>query len=153
MTRFTRGHALISLCAALLFFFLVQASRSAESEMPVGVWLDASKRIQVQIFPCEERLCGNIVWFRWPNDAQGLPLRDLKNRDPARRSRPLLGLTVLWNLSRVSESAWAGGHLYNPNDGKYYRVQLSNLDKDSLSVRIYVLFPAFGQTQVWTRIR
>jgi uncharacterized protein (DUF2147 family) len=67
------------LAYTLLIVLLATMSASAQSQTPVGVWLHANKRIRVQILPCGERLCGKIVWFRWPNDAQGLPLVDLKN--------------------------------------------------------------------------
>jgi hypothetical protein len=38
---------------------------------------------------------GKLAWFRWRNDAAGLPLVDLENRDPALRSRPVLNPTNL----------------------------------------------------------
>jgi hypothetical protein len=46
-------------------------------------------------------LCSKNIWFKWPNDAQGLPLIDLKYKDPALRSRPLLGLKILQGLRRT----------------------------------------------------
>jgi uncharacterized protein (DUF2147 family) len=98
-------------------------------------------------------LCGKIVWFRWPNDAQGLPLVDFKNTDPALRTRPLLGLTVLYGLRRADERTWEGGKIYNPDDGEDYQAQMSIQDDGTLRVRAYVLLPLFGSTFIWTRIR
>lgn len=146
-------HASVCLRTALLFSLLTATSVGADSKTPVGVWLHANKRIQVQVFPCGDRLCGKIVWFRWPNDAQGLPLVDLKNKNPALRSRPLLGLTVLRDLRHTGENRWAGGRIYNPDDGMDYGAQMSIQDDGTLRVRAYVLFPAFGKTLVWTRVR
>ena len=105
-----------------------------------------------RFFPCSDRLCGQIVWFRWPNDAQGLPLVDLKNRDPELRSRPLLGLTVLRGLRRTGENRWTDGKIYNPDDGVEHQAQMSIQDS-TLRVRAYVLLPAFGKTLIWPRVR
>ena len=72
------------------------------------------------------RLCGKTVWFRWPNDAQGLPSVDLKNENPALRTRTLLGLTVLKDLRPADDGrTWAGGETYNPDDGVNYKATMS----------------------------
>jgi uncharacterized protein (DUF2147 family) len=137
----------------LLLALLVAMPAGAQSQTPVGVWLHANKRIQIEIAPCGDRLCAKIVWFKWPNDAQGLPLVDLKNTDPSLRSRPLLGLTVLRDLRRTGENTWEGGKIYNPDDGVDYQAEMSIEKNGALRVRAYLLIPLFGHTLVWTRIR
>ena len=137
------------LIPALLFATPV----GAQSPTPVGVWLHANERIQVEIVSCGDRLCGNIVWFKWPNDAQGLPLVDLKNSNPALRERPLLGLEILSNLRRAGERTWEDGNIYNFDDGKDYRARMSIQGDGSLRVRAYVRLPLFGETQIWKRVR
>lgn len=124
----------------------------AQSQTPVGVWLHANKRIRVEIYRCGERLCGKTVWFRRPNDAQGLPLVDLKNRNAKLRKRPLLRLTVLRGLRRSSTNLWTGGKIYNPDDGVDYLAQMS-IHNGTLRVHAYVVMPALGQTLIWTRVR
>jgi len=127
---------------------------AAHDPTPVGVWLDQNECIKVRIVLCgDDQLCGKIVWFRWPNDEDGLPLVDLKNSDPLLRSRPLLGLSVLYDLRRVSEGVWEGGKIYNPEDGENYRTSMSMQDDGALRVRLYKFFPLFGETQIWTRVR
>ena len=139
---------------ALLLVLLAAMLAPAQSQTPAGVWLHANKRIQVAIAPCGDRLCGKIVWFKWPNDAQGVPLVDLRNKNPALRTRPLLGLTVLRDLRRAGgERAWEGGKIYNPDDGVDYRAQMSIQDDGTLRVRAYVLLPALGETLIWSRVR
>jgi uncharacterized protein (DUF2147 family) len=125
----------------------------AQNPTPVGVWLHDNKRIEIQIEPCGETLCGKLVWFKWPNDAQGLPLVDLKNPDAALRTRPLLGLTVLDGLHRTGENTWEGGNIYDPDDGESYAASMSIGADGSLQVRAYVLLPMLGKTLVWTRMR
>ena len=150
-------HRIVSLLlAALLATTVVGASAQTEggeqAPPPVGLWLHANKRIQVAIAPCGDRLCGKIVWFRWPNDAQGLPLVDLNNSDPALRTRPLLGLTVLRDLRRAGPRTWEDGKIYNPDDGNDYNALMSIQDDGTLRVRAYVLLPLLGRTQLWTRV-
>ena len=138
--------------AALLIAGLSAAPAGAGDPTLVGVWLHANGRIKVQIAPCGDALCGNIIWFRWPNDAGGLPLVDLKNPDPALRSRPLLGLRVLQGLRLKSPGRWTGGTIYNPDDGQAYHVDMSISDDGDAHVRAYVILPLFGKTFVWTRV-
>ena len=133
--------------------FLFAAVFSASSPTPVGVWMHANQRIQIEIAPCGERLCAKLVWFKWPNDAQGLPLVDLKNPNQALRARPLLGLTVLNGLRRSGEREWEDGEIYNPDDGTHYSALMSIESNGTLRVRAYVVLPIVGHTLLWTRVR
>lgn len=140
-------------CFGLFAVLLAATSAGAESPTPVGVWLHANQRIRIEIAPCGDHLCGKLVWFRWPNDAQGLPLVDLKNSDRALRGRPILGLTILEGLRRRGERTWEDGRIYNPDDGENYRARMTIDDNGTLRVRAYLLLPLLGETQIWTRVR
>ena len=137
----------------LLFVLLAALPAAAQSPTPTGVRLDESERIEVKIARCGELLCGKLVWFKWPNDEQGLPVVDLKNKNFALRARPLLGLTILRGLRRTGENTWEEGRIDDPNDGEDYRTEMSIEDDGTLHIRVYVLFPIFGETHIWTRIR
>jgi uncharacterized protein (DUF2147 family) len=141
------------MAALALGGLLAATSVGAQSPTPVGVWLHANGRIRIEIAPCGDQFCGKLVWFKWPNDTEGQPLIDLKNPDPALRQRPLLGLAILSGLRRAGERTWEDGKVYNPDDGKDYRAQMSIPDDGTLRVRAYVLLPILGETQIWTRVR
>lgn len=145
--------AVVRLTCLLAVALFASTLVGAQSPTPVGVWLHANKRIQVEISSCADGLCGTLVWFKWPDDAQGLPLVDFKNPDPALRTRPLLGLTILRGLRRAGERTWEDGRLYNPDDGADYNALMSIENDGTVRVRAYVLFPMFGTTQIWTRVR
>jgi uncharacterized protein (DUF2147 family) len=98
-------------------------------------------------------LCGKIVWLKHPDDTGGLPLVDLKNGDPALRTRPVLGLTILRNLRRSGARTWDGGRIYNPDDGEDYRATITMQADGTLRVRAYVLLPVLGKTFIWTPVR
>jgi uncharacterized protein (DUF2147 family) len=137
----------------MLATLVVAVPAGAQSPTPVGVWLHPNGRIKVAIAPCGDRLCGKLVWFHRPNDAQGQPLVDFKNTNPALRKRPLLGLTILRGLRRTGERSWSGGRIYNPDDGVDYRAKMTILNSGKLRVRAYVLLPLLGKTFIWTRVR
>jgi uncharacterized protein (DUF2147 family) len=131
---------------------LGQAGSASASGLPVGLWLLANQRIQMEVVPCDDRLCGKLVWFKNPNDPQGLPLVDAKNPDPALRTRPLLGLTVLRDLRPADDGTWEDGKIYNPDDGKEYQARMSVQDDGTLHVRAYVVLEMLGKTQIMTRV-
>ena len=134
------------------FALLVATSAHAQSPTPVGVWLHENKRIKIEIAPCGDELCGKLIWFKRPNDAQGLPLVDVLNPDPALRTRPLLGLEILNGLRPAGDGTWDGGTIYNPDDGETYSALASIQDDGSLRVRVYVFLSLFGETKIWTRV-
>jgi uncharacterized protein (DUF2147 family) len=138
------------LSTALFIALLAVTPVKAQSPTPTGFWQDSSGRIQVEIKPCGELLCGKIVWFKWPNNDQGLPLLDVKNTDPALRTRPLLGLTILDGLHRTGENTWADGKIYNPEDGQSYQADMSIADDGSLRVQAHA--GLLGKTLIWTRM-
>lgn len=85
---------------------------------PFGVWTTSDGESRMKISACgADKLCGNLVGFSEPNDANG-PKRDAANADPALRQRPLMGVPVLLGLTRKGE-LWQG-KMYNPEDGKTY---------------------------------
>jgi uncharacterized protein (DUF2147 family) len=129
-----------------------QTPNGGQSPTPIGVWLHPNKRLQIEIVPCGEQLCGTLVWFQRPNDAQGLPLVDVKNKNPALRTRPLLGLSILYGLRRTGGNTWEDGKIYNPDDGNDYNAQMSIEDDGTLRVHAYVLVPLLGKTFIWTRV-
>ena len=142
----------IAMWLAAVTIGLATAPAAAQTPTPVGIWLHDNKRIEIEIAPCGETLCGKLVWFKWPNNAQGLPLVDLNNPDAALRTRPLLGLGVLNGLHRTGANTWEGGSIYNPDDGATYAASMSMQDDGSLQVRAYVLLPMLGKSFVWTRL-
>jgi uncharacterized protein (DUF2147 family) len=136
-----------------LGLLLASSSASAQDSTPVGVWLHPNQRIQVEIAACGTKLCGKMVWFRWPNDAAGLPLVDIKNVNPALRTRPLLGLKIVHGLHRADKRTWVDGRIYNPDDGVEYNSVMTIDPNGSLRVRAYFLLPLLGKTLIWTRTR
>lgn len=124
----------------------------AQDLTPEGIWLHSNERIQVKIEPCEEHLCGKIVWFKNPDDNEGAPIVDSENPDQAQQGQPLMGMRVLWGLVRSSPDKWTDGTIYNPDDGETYNARITMAGPDTLNVRVYLLLPLLGTTKTWTRV-
>jgi uncharacterized protein (DUF2147 family) len=113
-----------------------------------GDWVTADRSALVRLAPCGPRLCGTIVRIlaRGPD----VPSTDLNNPDPALRSHPLVGLTVLKDFTPAKDG-WTGGYAYDPKTGRSYRARLSRGVGDSLTVTGCILI--ICKSQYWTRAR
>ena len=118
---------------------------------PEGIWL-MDNRVALQIFRCGDLLCGRVAWLQVPLNAAGFPDQDRKNPDPALRSRPLCGLTVLRGLRTAGVNRWKGGILYNPDDGKSYDVTAELNSPDKMTARIFIGIPLLGKTKELVRL-
>jgi uncharacterized protein (DUF2147 family) len=118
----------------------------------VGAWFIDGTGVAVQIFDCSGLLCGRIIWLEKACDSAGQLARDNKNPDPAFRQRPLCGLTVVQGLQPAGLDHWNSGSLYNPDDGKTYRISAEIRSADVFVARIYLGMPLFGETKTLLRV-
>jgi uncharacterized protein (DUF2147 family) len=125
---------------AALAGFLLSCGTSLAGD-PSGVWLTQSGETKVRIAPCGAEYCGSIVWV---NNDSG----DVNNPDPALRSRPLVGLRMIYGMKPAGEGF--SGKLYNPMDGKTYSGKLKTVGGDKLDLAGCVM-GVFCKHQVWTR--
>jgi uncharacterized protein (DUF2147 family) len=128
----------------------MQAS-AAQAAGPEGVWLTDGGRSQISISRCGDNLCGTVVKLAEPYDAQGKPVTDVNNDDPAMRRRPLIGLRILYDFKKVEgEDEWQG-QIYNPEDGDYYSGSFE-MKGEGLEVEGCVAY-IICQSQMWTRVK
>ncbi|AOG21636.1 DUF2147 domain-containing protein [Acidovorax sp. RAC01] len=141
--------------AGLLALVLAQtvaaqpAAASTSPKAPLGRWITESGNLEVEIAPCAaQALCGKVVRVMANRSMSG-PGPDMVAAD----QRPALGMTLLTGL-RESGSAGSGtyqGEIYNRENAKTYRVNVTPAEPDQLLVHGYVGIPLFGKTQVWRR--
>ena len=74
---------------------------------------------------------------------------DIRNPNATLRTRPLIGVPILWGFASGTEG-WRNGHLYNPDDGKTFRAYLRLLSPNEL--RVTGCLGPFCRSQIWTRI-
>jgi uncharacterized protein (DUF2147 family) len=108
-----------------------------------GEWLVADRTARINIADCGEALWGVVSWEADPGGV------DEKNPDPAKRSRPTLGLPILLGMKARGSNQWAG-EIYNSENGKTYSGGLTLINPDMLRVR-GCIFGILCGGENWTR--
>ena len=111
--------------------------------MPVGRWMTANQQAVIQIAPCGEDLCGQIVGIvlAHPNDPMPLSWQGL----------PQCGMVILQTAPAQDpdDPQWHGT-VRDPRSGTLYQAQIALDAQRHLQLHGYVGLPIFGMTQVWT---
>jgi uncharacterized protein (DUF2147 family) len=69
----------------------------------------------------------------------------------ARRNQPVIGMTILWGLTKHGDE-YQGGEILDPENGKVYRSRMKLVDNGKkLDVRGFIGFSLFGRSQIWIR--
>jgi uncharacterized protein (DUF2147 family) len=114
-----------------------------------GVWLTQAGDAKVRVSKCGGGICGVVIWLKEPiNPATGKPQIDDKNPNPALAKRPIIGLSLFAGMHPSAPSKWSG-EIYNADDGKSYRSNISLASPDALRVEGCVGALCGGET--WTR--
>ena len=68
-----------------------------------------------------------------------------------RHNQPIVGMTILWGLSKQS-GTYGGGEILDPKNGKTYRCKIELVEGGSkLKVRGFIGISLLGRTQTWVR--
>jgi uncharacterized protein (DUF2147 family) len=121
--------------ALLLTAFACQGvgAHGAEMSSVNGAWM--IRDLVLNIFECQNRVCGRIEWVR----------------DPRRRPTQC-GKTIVWGLAPDGSAKWTDGSIFDPDDGNTYRLSASLQSDGTLNARIYKGIPLFGRTEILRRI-
>ncbi len=131
-----------------LFMLLIKPS--VDGDVILGTWYNGEKDAKIEIYHCDDKFCGKIIWLKNPTE-DGHPKLDKHNPDEILQKRGLMGLNILNGFSYKGDKTWEDGQIYNPRDGNTYSCYLKLLDDGSLKVRGYIGFSLIGKTQYWTR--
>lgn len=143
----TKPRLSATLSAAILATLAAASPTYASASAPIfGRWLTEDGAAVVRLEPCGAWLCGRIEQVLDPR----APANDINNPEPAHRSRPLIGTTVL-NRFKGLGAAWKDGLAYDPKAGKSYRSELLLLANGKLKVTGCILF--LCRSRYWTRAR
>ena len=146
MTKATGLRPLAPTIALLALF----AAPGALAQDATGTWTVEGGEARIRIQNCPEGLCGAIAWLREPNDlASGRPKLDVNNPDPARRTRPLIGLQII-SMKPDGANRWKGT-IYNAESGKTYTSYISVLGPQAIQLEGCVLGGMICGKQTWAR--
>jgi len=118
---------------------------------PLGTWYTEGGDSQVRIGKCGGALCGSLVWLKEPKDAEGRPKTDRENADPAKRSRPLLGVQIVLGMKPSSTPDEWDGKVYNAKDGKTYTGSFTLTGANTAVLKGCIM--VFCKSQTWTRAK
>lgn len=139
---------LLGLAGVIIPAVAIAATVTIPTRELAGDWITQDRSAVVRIVDCGESLCGTVE--RVLEMQPGIPDTDVHNPNPALRSRPILGLTILSGFSR-SSMGWGGGRIYDPMTGKTYSARLQ-MNPDG-TLRVSGCVAIICQTQRWTPAR
>jgi uncharacterized protein (DUF2147 family) len=123
-----------------------------------GMWLTKEGKARVEIVKNGDVYDGKIVWLKEPqypaDDAKGMGGQtkvDRENPDPALRTQPIIGLSLVRGFKYAGDNVWTDGTIYDPESGKTYSCKMTLMMDGTLRVRGYVGISIFGRTEIWTR--
>jgi len=137
----------ISIATAAVLLGLAMASGRASAqaaEDAFGVWLNPENQSNVEFYRCGEGLCAKVTKV---SDGQKT---DDKNPDPAKRTRPIVGLVIMEGAKKTGDNKWSGT-LYNRADGKSYSGTITVKSKSTLDLSGCVAL-VVCRTTTWTRV-
>ena len=137
---------------ACALFLMTGVASAEEADAVLGQWYtDAEKKdVVVEIYKDNDLYSGKIIWLKNPNEDDGTTKVDDENPDEARRNDPILGMNLVKGFTYKGKNKWAGGTIYDPNNGKTYKCKMS-LKGDDLKVRGFIGVALFGRTVHWLR--
>ena len=120
--------------AAVALGLAAPAFADAAVTGPYGDWTLSDGRLTVKVVSCGANLvCANVIRLQEPNNGDGTPKLDLKNKNPSMRSRHLIGMPVIEGMAASGPNTWKG-QIYSSDDGDYYRAY-ATVEGDHLSVK------------------
>ena len=137
---------------ALTALALITTMPPANAADPTGTWLTEAGTSRIRIADCGGALCGNIVWMKEPIDPETQkPRADKMNPDTARRTRPLMGTTIVFGMRPSGADKWSG-QVYNAEDGKTYSGSITVVSAGALKLEGCALAGLICKAQTWTRV-
>ncbi len=137
--------------AAFAVGLTVLGSMAEAQQAELGLWYDDTGKGAVELVQCGPKLCGRIAWLRDTVNAEGKPLVDRYNPNPARRTTPICGLQVIGDVQKLPEGTWDQGWIYDPKTGSSYNVALTLQGPDQLKVTGYKGIKLLSKSFTWTR--
>lgn len=127
-------------CGALLLLAVLHPGAAAQAPAAdvTGVWIDHTGQGAVEITPCGERICGQVVWLKNPSHK-------------SKSGKLICGTQILGDLRREASNAWESGWIYNPEDEERFSAALKLVNANTLHVTGYLGIKLLGETFTWKR--
>ncbi|MEW6267205.1 MAG: DUF2147 domain-containing protein [Thermodesulfobacteriota bacterium] len=134
----------------LILFSVGTALAQDNPDAILGDWLTEKGTAGITIYKCGKEFCGKVSWLKEPKDKDGKDKVDDKNPDATKKTRPIMGMNLVWGFEYKGGNKWEDGAIYDPEEGKTYKCKMT-LDGEKLNVRGYVGISLIGRTTVWSK--
>lgn len=135
----------------LLFISMNCFAANIPAERILGRWTTENGKSHVEIFKQNNKFYGKIVWLKEPLNEKGIEKKDDNNPDKSKRDQKLVNLLVLRDLNYESGNVWTGGTIYDPKNGKTYKVKITFINEKELEIRGFIGVSLIGRSSKWTR--
>lgn len=101
---------LFPLMAGMVLFIaptLVAQNSQSGPDALLGIWLTAEGKARVEMTKTGDVYSGKIIWLKEP-DEDGKPKVDKKNPDEQLRTRPIIGLEIVYGFTYDEDNEWKG---------------------------------------------
>jgi uncharacterized protein (DUF2147 family) len=136
------------LAFSLFLMLSLTAAKGHDSLTPVGRWRTQMHSALVDIRNCANHSpCAFLAWVD-QSVSQG-NTTDIRNPNPALRTRPLIGVPIVWGLRRAGQR-WEGGRVYNPETGQTFRSSMRYISDSKL--RVTGCWGVLCRSEIWVKI-
>jgi uncharacterized protein (DUF2147 family) len=141
------GFVVLIICSSSIY------SQAQSADDISGTWWNDTKTSKIKVEKKEGKYIGTIVYIIPEKYIDGAPEKDNKNPDVNLKNRSRLNLQILSGLVyNSSAKEWAGGSIYDPNNGKTYDCYVWLEGKDILQLKGFVAgIRMLGRKSAWVR--
>ncbi|WP_420148521.1 DUF2147 domain-containing protein [Spirosoma sp.] len=140
--------------AIFLLCFSVVSFAQQPADKISGIWhsIDSDVGLRFEIYKTNNTYSGKLLWASTMYEADGkTPKNDYKNPDKSLRYRSRQNIVNITNLV-YDDGEYTDGKLYNPDDGRTYRLKAQLKNSSELEFRGYVGISLLGQTMKLNRV-
>lgn len=141
---FMKNTLRISLVIFLYFFYFFGYASVQNS--PVGIW--QTPRSILKINSVNGELRAKVLKILNTNVSSPI----CKKCPGQFQNVPIIGMTVIWGLTKQDNNNWTGGTALDPETGQVYNADL-NLSDDGKLIKFHASKSIFGRTIEWRRLK
>lgn len=144
-----------SLLTVVLFVVSIASfAQKLPADKIIGEWQSTGSdtKLKFEFYKYGDKYFGKLLFASNMYETDGKTIKkDFKNPDKKLRDRSRYGITNVTNLT-YDEGEYLGGSLYNPEEGRSYRVKAKLKNENEIEFRGYVGISLLGKTMKFKKV-